>query len=48
MKMANMDAVTGFMFTDPKKEDGVSEEGVQGMSHSTCLPLPPLGFPGSL
>ena len=23
MKMANMDAVTGFMFTDPKKENGV-------------------------
>ena len=23
MKMANIDAVAGFMFTDPKKDDGV-------------------------
>jgi len=25
MKMANMDAVFGFMFTDPKDSDGVSQ-----------------------
>ncbi len=35
MKMANMDAVLGFMFTDPKDPNGV--RSVASLSCTSCI-----------